>query len=314
MTTVRDRVAPSGWYAIGPVRGPTLQPIFLAGQRLVMWRRPGGARLMDGLCPHLGADLSVLGEVVDDSIRCPFHGFRFGEDGSCVATGYGTRPPRRAALRSWPLVDRHGLWFAWYGADGEQPTWQLPEVEDEAWSPYAMRTLTMRGHPQDVTENSVDVGHFSWVHGYRDVVVLDPLQVDGPSLRTRYAFSRPLMAATAGPAIHQEIDLHVHGLGYSRVEVMQKETGLPLRLLVLPTPRGEGVVDLHLGLALPASVPAVLRTPLQQVSLAAYVHEVRQDERFWAHKHPVHPPALAKGDGPIGRYQSWARQFYPEAA
>ena len=33
---------------------------------------------------------------------------------------------------------------------------------------------------------------------------------------------------------------------------------------------------------------------------------------IWTHKRYVHPPALSKGDGPVGLYRRWARQFYPE--
>ena len=35
-----------------------------------------------------------------------------------------------------------------------------------------------------------------------------------------------------------------------------------------------------------------------------------QDRAIWENKIWLPVPALAEGDGPIGRYRQWARQFY----
>jgi hypothetical protein len=42
----------------------------------------------------------------------------------------------------------------------------------------------------------------------------------------------------------------------------------------------------------------------------AFLFDVRQDLPLWENKVFVSPPALAQGDGPIGKYRQWARQFY----
>ena len=41
-----------------------------------------------------------------------------------------------------------------------------------------------------------------------------------------------------------------------------------------------------------------------------YIGDVRQDWEIWERKVYVHPPALAAGDGPIGQYRQWCKQFY----
>jgi hypothetical protein len=41
------------------------------------------------------------------------------------------------------------------------------------------------------------------------------------------------------------------------------------------------------------------------------VHDVKQDFHIWQNKRYVHPPQLAVGDGPIGAYRRWCKQFYP---
>ena len=41
-----------------------------------------------------------------------------------------------------------------------------------------------------------------------------------------------------------------------------------------------------------------------------FEHDVGQDFAIWEHKRHMHRPALADGDGPIGPYRRWVRQFY----
>jgi len=77
-----------GWYsvarshelAIGEVK-----PVKAFDRELVLYRtRSGEAVVQDAFCPHLGAHLGHKGRVVGESIRCPFHGWRYGTDGQCV--------------------------------------------------------------------------------------------------------------------------------------------------------------------------------------------------------------------------------------
>lgn len=48
--------------------------------------------------------------------------------------------------------------------------------------------------------------------------------------------------------------------------------------------------------------------------MQAYAREVGNDLVIWRHKRYCPQPALAKGDGPIGAYRRWARQFYGHTA
>lgn len=41
-----------------------------------------------------------------------------------------------------------------------------------------------------------------------------------------------------------------------------------------------------------------------------YCYDVSTDFKIWQNKIYITPPALAKGDGPIAQYRSWAQQFY----
>ena len=168
-------------------------------------------------------------------------------------------------------------------------------------------------HPQETTENSVDLGHFAAVHRYRQVEMLEPVRTEGPYLTTRYRMlRRPFLPGTR--AIAAEFTVHVYGLGYSLVEVDVPSHGLQSRHYVLPTPTDGTHVDLRI-----ASCVRSVSGPLRWLRLdwligrmvqRHYLADVRQDLAIWEHKAYVHPPRLADGDGPVGRYRSWTRQFY----
>ena len=61
-----------------------------------------------------------------------------------------------------------------------------------------------------------------------------------------------------------------------------------------------------------ALLPRVLvRQILMRASFWGFKEDVKQDFAMWTNKAYVTPPALAEGDGPVGRYRLWAKQFYP---
>ncbi len=88
----------------------------LLGQHLVLWRdAKGQAVLMVDRCPHRGARLSQ-GRIRDHAIECPYHGWRFDQQGSCkiIPATPDFQPPASFKICRYPVVEMHGL--IWGGA------------------------------------------------------------------------------------------------------------------------------------------------------------------------------------------------------
>jgi hypothetical protein len=185
------------------------------------------------------------------------------------------------------------------------------------------RTFVIKGHPQETTENGVDLGHLGIVHGYQDVEVEEPLQIDGPRLRVGYAASRDASTFARRGTIRAKFEIQVHGLGCSVVDARVPALGLRSRHFVYATPIDGDRIELRAAMRLgrleaPGRVTPLLRllprrvaeTVVARATFAGFLHDLAQDFRIWEHKRYVDPPALAPGDGPVGPYRSWARQFY----
>lgn len=288
------------------------------GRDHVVFRGASGQpAMLAAHCPHMGAHLGIGGRVDGDAIRCPMHGFSFDSRGTCVATGYGTKPPPTCTARSTPLVEQGGIVLAYHDDRGAPPSWQPPAPDLAGFTP--MRTHVLRGvatHPQETSENSVDLGHFAVVHRYRQVEITAPVRVDGPYLTIRYRMQRRALLPGTRPVV-AEFTVHVHGLGYSLVEVDVPSHGLRSVHYVLSTPTDSEHVDLRLASCVRAVGGAVRLLPrpllhwiVGSLVQRGYLADVRQDLAIWENKAYVAPPRLAEGDGPIGRYRTWTKQFY----
>jgi cholesterol 7-desaturase len=295
-------------------------PARIGDQDLVVWRDERGvASVAAAWCPHLGAHLGYLGRVDGEKLVCGFHGFAFGADGSCLATGYGGRVPPRARLSMWAATEVDGVVLAYHDPTGQPPSWTIPAADGggAAWTGTRWRTATFAGHPMEVTENSVDTGHLRFVHGYAEVTEIGRASADGPVLTARYSMTRPgRMFGVRVPTVRTTFDVAVYGLGFSRVDLTVHTLAARARLWVLPTPLGNGRVCLRLGTA--AGRAGWLRSSLaacviRDFVLLGLVNDVTQDRRVWATKRHLVRPVLAAGDGPIGLYRRWAGQFLPEA-
>jgi len=321
---------PSGWFLFGfsdeLSPGHLLARPFM-GQEVVIFRTEAGkVCAVDAYCPHLGAHFGYGGRVEGELLRCPFHGFCFDAGGNCVRTGYRTKPPPKARLRIWPLCEQNGLLLVYYHPNAEPPAWEVPVLDaDGAWTSIRYQKFILHDHPQETTENSVDIGHFAFVHGYREARMMRPAVTNGPHLSTAYTVLRPVPILERwfpDRVFEFQFETKIYGLGYSLVQLTIPMLGAQARLWVLPTSIDAERITLHLAASLrtiqPAGIhpaltwlpPKLLTRLIAGLVFRSFIHDTRQDFSIWEHKKYIQPPALAEGDGPIGKYRQWARQFY----
>ena len=325
---------PEGWYFVADRRSIAKQKLIQKkwlGQDIVVWCDDEGAICVArSVCPHLGSSLGpdVGGRVRDGLLVCPFHGFAYNAAGTCVATPFA-EPPKSAKLNVFETRDILGLVFAWWGIDGRPPQWNLPE-EPEAggkWSDMEIRTHRFPGHPQETTENSVDLAHLRYVHGYDNVEAVGTASVDGAHLVSRFNFKRRWRIVGFSDA-HYDVSAiaHVHGLGYSFVDIHEHTIGMDIRLWVLATPVDGTLIELVLvsqvlqlrkprraivGLRF---LPVGLRTRIiNKLMMSVQEKDVLQDVVIWRQKSYRLRPHLCRSDGAIGKYRRYCRQFYPDA-
>ena len=127
---------PNGWFAVAwskdLVDGEVKRARYF-GQEIVMFRtRAGAVHVLDAYSAHLGAHLGEGGRVVGETLRCPFHGWRYDGGGRCVDIPYYTEgtPPAAAKVRSWPVVEQNRMVFVWHHAEGLPPSWDVPVMPE----------------------------------------------------------------------------------------------------------------------------------------------------------------------------------------
>ena len=169
MLTTQQPVLRRFWYPVMPLdtllSGP--QSFTLLEEPLVLWIDGDGkpAALRDRCC-HRSAQLSK-GMVKDGCLRCPYHGWQYDSEGTCVNVPQldaGAAIPSTYRVESFPCQERYG--YVWVCLEDQplQPIPEIPEFADanfrfihefyEPWKVGGLRAI----------ENSFDSAHGHFVH------------------------------------------------------------------------------------------------------------------------------------------------------
>jgi 3-ketosteroid 9alpha-monooxygenase subunit A len=302
---------PNGWFQVAyadEVSPGQVLPLKYFDRDLVLFRTENGeAKVLDAFCPHLGAHLGFGGKVEGSCIRCPFHAWKFDGAGQCAEVPYAKKIPPNARMRAWQVRELAGLILVWHHAGGEPAPWELPEIPEhghEEWTGYERRRWTIHTRNQEMAENAVDSAHFHYLHGTSNMPASEA-EVKGHILRV---YSNTGMETSRG-----HVDGSVESLSYGFGFGIVRFKGVVETLLVSSvTPIDGENVDVRFNF----SVRKVGGADITRGVGAAFIKEVsrqlEQDIPIWENKIQWERPVLCDGDGPVGMFRKWCRQFYVE--
>lgn len=240
------------WFVVARADSVVDEPvqITLLGEQIVMWRDASGEiTAAPDRCPHREAPLSA-GTVTGGVLTCPYHGWSFGADGTCV-TIPSSRPdvpvPPTAHLQCVSTQVVYGLIWMCLGT----PVGTVPAIAQE--TDAAFRRINTPVEPWQVStprlvDNFMDFSHFPWVHTGTFGAAQDPLvpnldlgDLDGGYYGYRYeveAANPEEATATSGSTeavVHRVMTTGFH-LPFSVRSTIAYEDGLQHILLLCSTP------------------------------------------------------------------------------
>jgi phenylpropionate dioxygenase-like ring-hydroxylating dioxygenase large terminal subunit len=296
---------PMGWYSVARGRdlgSGEVERVFAFDRELALYRtRSGVAVVTDAFCPHLGAHLGVEGRVVGESIRCPFHGWRFDTSGDCVEIPYCEDIPERAKVRSWPVSETNGDIMVWFHPEGEAPAWEVPPLEElssDEWSEPQYWEVTVPNHVQNIAENTCDPEHFQYVHRMPDTPpAVVEIAEDGRVLH---------MVADAKEAANPNtLDVVMHNPGLAIVRTIY---GPGAEMLVYSTAQPTTTNETHMRWTL--TVRNEIVDLVGDEVMRGIKAGIDDDMPIWRHKIYREKPVFCKGDTSLVGFRKWVRQFY----
>lgn len=311
---------PRGWFIVAESSelGPcgTLAVRFF-GQDFAIYRGESGKVVMlDAYCPHMQTHLTASDsaaivkegkQIEGDSIRCPYHGWRFNAEGQCDDIPYQEGPcPRAAFLNSYHVEEVMGCVMMWHDPEGKAPDYPAPKLDewdDPSWVKWKLDHLgELEIHPQEVVDNMADIQHLGPTHGapcefyeneFRDHMVI---QRQG-GMHAGYGMMLLTVTWYTGPGIL----LSKQSFG----DVLTYE-------LIANTPVEDGKVKVwHAALAKaahdePTEQDVAMAREIQAGALEAF----SSDFSIWEHKAPAIRVLQQRRDGPFRELRKWYQQFY----
>jgi phenylpropionate dioxygenase-like ring-hydroxylating dioxygenase large terminal subunit len=149
----------------------------LLGEPVLIGRdRKGGLFALRDVCPHRAAPLSA-GKIVAEpdgrpSVECPYHGWRFGQDGGCTAipsmTADQPMDVSRIRVRRYPVAESQGMVFVWMASDprfeGEPPEPPLQFLGVVGGGPKIVDRMVFDSHIDHAVVGLMDPAHGPYVH------------------------------------------------------------------------------------------------------------------------------------------------------
>jgi 3-ketosteroid 9alpha-monooxygenase subunit A len=311
---------PRGWFMVAEAselnNGPIAARFF--GRELALYRgKSGRVVVLDAYCPHMGAHLArntssyVVrdgGPVEGDSIRCPYHAWRFGPDGRCDDIPYAERIPKAACVKSWTAVERAGAIFVWHDPEEEGPDFDLPEFarwNDPSWVRWKFDHMgELPTHQIEILYNLADMAHLGPVHDAPVAYFED--EIKGHICIQRQGGRSRALVDDGGLL---ETDSWYMGPGVMQSTMTGQMDSL---MIIAHTPVDDGITKVWHGLMVgaPGAPPTAEHIATGRAYQEASRQAFAQDFEIWQYKQPASNIMQVPEDGPFHKVRLWASQFY----
>ena len=289
------------------------------GRDFALYRGESGRPvLLDAYCGHMGTHIANSDSAVivqsgkqleGDSIRCPYHGWRYGPDGVVDDIPYHDGPlPTSASMRSYPVRDVMGCLMMWFDADGGEPEFEPPrldEWDDSQWMRWQLQDLgNIDIHGIEVLDNMADARHLLPTHGadchyfeneFRDHIVI---QRQGGTIEQ---YGSPFHTITwyTGP-----------GVLFSRQEFGETL----IYELIANVPVDDGTTKVWHGTLVKAAnnPPTEADREYWVQTDAGALQAFSADFAIWNSKRPAIRVMQLPTDGPFDQVRRWYSQFFAE--
>jgi 3-ketosteroid 9alpha-monooxygenase subunit A len=316
---------PRGWFMIADSHDvgsdkPLAVRYFGRDFALYRGKESGKVVLLDAYCPHMGTHMALNstsyvaqdGPIEGDSLRCPYHAWRFGADGKCNHIPYSSGPiPPAAKVRSWPVKESMGAVFVWHDPEGGEPEWDAPflsEWDEPNWVRWdRIDDLgTINTHPQEIVDNITDAAHFGPVHGSRTRYFENEFK--GHLAIQRMAGGHRTLAAEGGPLLVTEAIYNGPSILITRMSGLYDSY-----IFIAHTPVDDGSTHVWHSLLVKTAKGGAATDEdraaakmFSDMALAAFA----QDFEVWKYKKPCLNGMFVQGDGAFLKQRAWYKQFY----
>ena len=152
-----------------------LQRVEMLGEPVMLGRSPSGKVFaLRDVCPHRAAPLSAGGfhrnAAGIETVQCPYHGWRFGKDGTCAAipslTADQTMDIGKVSVRAYPVAESQGMVFVWMGSSAASEPDAPPPIFPGVvgGKPKLVDQIVFEAHIDQAVVGLMDPAHGPYVH------------------------------------------------------------------------------------------------------------------------------------------------------
>lgn len=148
------------------VKAGKAHKVMLCDTPIALFRDDTGLGALEDRCPHRNYPLSE-GRVRGGTLECPYHGWRFGRDGACLAVpgcALQGSEARKLAARAMRVTERHGAIFVTLSDAAPHEPPLPPDFGNPDLDHFWWQQGSWQGRAFDAVENVMDPFHTGHLH------------------------------------------------------------------------------------------------------------------------------------------------------